>query len=526
MPSERIANSIRARRDEVTRSLQAVAGEGFQVEVLREQFAHVVQDLMRFEDEGWLKLWGDADKAVKGFTLEDVRKVTVYLEKQTKILGDLLGRGLRLKNNHAFGRGFNYEVITPDGKSEKLKPRHRAIMENPHNWETVFSPTAIKELNRIIYTSGNIILMYDEKEKSFERLAIDVDISDYISDSRFPTRIKYYLRTWTERNDLRSSSGEGNAAQVKYEWVPTSSYVATNPRTRPKTISYMSKAIPVNWDAVIIDRRYNRDNGETWGVPDAFSAAAPAHIYATYMKDGAMLQHALSAIAFVVKAKTETAGRTAGAKLQRDKAGQAAITGPETEIQSMPRAGSVNLYEGRPLVARVAAALDVSTTGLTSDPGPGGSYASENALSAPEQMAALSRQEDFANLFAEIFRVIKAEGARINFKRLDTDPVHRQLQSLGLARTMGFIHQAEGRERTLELLDIEPTSTALPKPDEFTGSKYSTLKAQVDAGLVNAADAAANSSDDPNASQGNSGAVGSLDDANSARDDDSAAGTA
>lgn len=524
MSSERIANSIRARRDEMEHKLQAVAGDGYEVKVLRESFAHVVQDLMRFEDEGWLQLWGDADKAVKGFTLEDVRKVTVYLEKKTKILGDLLGRGLRLKNNHAFGRGFNYEVIAPDGKSEKLKPRHRAIMEDPHNWETVFSPTAIKELNRIIYTSGNIILMYDEREKSFERLAIDVDIADYIADSKYPTRIKYYLRSWTERNDLRPNDS-GNPAETRYEWVPTSSYVATNPRVKPKTISYASKPIPVNWGAVIIDKRYNRDNGETWGVPDAFAAAAPAHVYATYMKDGAMLQHALSAIAFVVKAKTETAGRTAGAKLQRDKAGQSAITGPETEIQSMPRAGSVNLYEGRPLVARVAAALDVSTTGLTSDPGPGGSYASENALSAPEQMAALSRQEDFANLFAEIFRVIKAEGARINFKRLDTDPIHRQLQSLGLARTFGFIHQEEGRERTLELLDIEPTSTAMPKPDEFTGSKYSTLKAQVDAGLINDADAAA-ASNDPNASQGNSGTVGSLDDANSARDDDAAAGTA
>lgn len=523
--SERIANSVRARRDQLQQALREVAGDGYEIEVLRENFAGVVQDLMRFEDEGWLQLWGDADKATKGFTLADVKKVTPYLEKKTKILADLLGRGLRLKNNHAFGRGFNYEVLTAEGKVEKLKPRHQAIIDDPHNWETIFSPSALKEINRIIFTSGNVILMYDTKLKAFERLAIDVDIADYLAYDRFPSRIKYYLRTWTERDDLRNQPGSstGNQPQVRYEWVPTSSYVATNPRVRPKTIQYMSKPIPVNWDAVIIDKRYNRDNGETWGVPDAFGAAAPAHVYATAMKDFAMLQHALSAIAFVVKAKTEAAGRAAGAKMQKDKVGQAAITGPETEIQSMPRAGSINMYEARPLVARVAAALDVSTTGLTSDPGPGGSYASENALSQPEQMAALSRQEDFANLFAEIFRVIKADGARINFKRLDTDPIHRQLQSLGLARTMGFIHQEEGRERTIELLDINPTSSEMPKPDEFTGSKYSTLSAQVDAGLVDdpAADGA-----DPNARQGNSGAVGSLDDANSARDDDAAAGTA
>lgn len=519
--SERVANNIRASRDNLEMRLREVAGDGFEVKVLRESFANVVQDLMRFEDENWLQIFGDADKAVKGFTLADVKKVTPYLEKKTKILGDLLGRGLRLKNNHLFGRGYSFE---PKDSGDTIKPRHKAIMEDPNNWEQVFSPTALKEINRIIYTSGNLLIMFNERDKQFERLAIDINIENYISYDRSPSRIKYYLRTWSERDDLNGGDNRSKSTP-RYEWVPTSSYAATNPRVKPKTIKYGQKNIPVNWDAVIIDKRYNRDNGETWGVPDSFSAAAPAHIYATYMKDGAMLQHALSAIAFVVKAKTETAGRTAGAKLQRDKVGQSAITGPETEIQSMPRAGSVNLYEGRPLVARVAASLDVSTTGLTSDPGPGGSYASENALSQPEQMAALSRQEDFVDLFAEIFRVIKADNLHINFKRLDTDPIHRQMQSLGLARALGGIFQSEYRARALELLDIDPLEKGLPKPDEFTGSKYATLKGQVEAGLANDADARGDS-EDPNARQGNSGAVGSLDDDNSARNDDKAAGTA
>lgn len=516
--SERVANRVRARQEEMQRQIRAISGEAYEIKALRESFAGVVQDLLRFEDENWLNLFGSLDETRKGFSLEDVKKTTKYLEKQTKIYGDLLGRGLRLKNNHAFGRGFTYE---PTGDRKAIPPRFVKLMEAPQNAEAVFSPRALKELNRIIFTSGNLLLMYDKGEQEWRRLAIDSDIANYITYDDDPTRIKYFLRTWYSTNNLNDP---GAKPVQKREWVPTSSYDASPKRPAyPDSISVDGKRVRVNKNAVILERRYNRDNGEVWGVADAFAAAAPAHIYATYIKDGAMLQHALSAISFVVKARTEAAAKAASAKVQQRKIGQTAITGPETEIQSLPRAGSVNLYEGRPLVARVAAALDVSTTGITSDPGPGGSYASENALSAPEQMAALSRQEDFHELFREIFRIMGAP-VEINFKRLDVDPIHRQMQSLGLARTFGFIHQEEGRDRTLELLDIVPTSNELPKPDEFTGSKYSTLRAQIDAGLVDDPD---NRGDgDPNPRQGNSGAVGSLDDDNSARDADRDSGTA
>lgn len=514
------ANKLKSAYDQAQESVREIVGDGAKVEILKESFNQIVADLIRLEDEGWTNLTDFNDETKKGLSLKDAQEVTKYLERQTKILGDLLGRGLRLKNNHVFGRGFSYER-----EGGKIQPRFKAIIEDPHNWEEVFSPTACKAINRIFFTSGNLILLYDRTERQFHKLAIDLDIDGIVSDEKYPGKIKYYLRKWKVEDTL-------NGVEEEYkEFVPTSTYDATNPKY-PATIKVGNERVKVNRNAVIIDRRLNRDNGETWGVPDSFSAAAPAVVYASYVRDAAMVQHALAAISFVVKAKTQAGAKTAGAKIQSGRVGQAAITGPETEIQAMPRAGTVNMYEGRPLVARVASALDVSVTGITSDTGTGGSYASENALSAPEQMSALSRQEDFVNLFAEIFRVIGATDMSINFKRLDVDPVHRQMQSLGLARTLGFIHQAEGRERSLELLDIDPISDAMPEPDEFTGSKYSTLAEQIDREMT-AADKAAKAAADAKAasnalpSQGNSGAVGSLDQSgNDARNSDKNAGNA
>src|SRR5690606_354794 len=123
-----------------------------------------------------------------------------------------------------------------------------------------------------------------------------------------------------------------------------------------------------------------------------------------------------------------------------------------------------------------------------------------------------------SSFFAEVFRVMGADDIVINWARLDTDPIHRSMQSLGLARTLGGISQAEYRTRSLELLDVKALSDKLPEPDEFTGSKYATLAGQIDAGLIDDPDA--DNSSGAIASQGISGDVGSLDDANSARDAD------
>lgn len=489
--------------------------------VLVEAFGQVVTDLLKIEDDGWLPI-SQAFMAenVKGMDLENAKKTTCYLEKQTKVMGGLLGRGLRLKNNHVFGRGYSIKSSAADDKDGKPKTWITNIIEDEDNWNTIFSPTALKELNRILFTSGNLVIMYDSTTKLFERLAIDVNIENALTYPENRSRLKYILRTYVMQDDI---SGE---TQTKREWVPTLAYKnrlkaqgKKLPTVLPRKAGATVADVPVSQTSVIIEKRINKDNGDTWGVPDAFGAAPWAVLYSTYLKDGAKLQNALAAISYLVKAKTELAAKAAGAKVSQGRIGMAAVGGVDTEIQQVPRAGAVDLYEGRPIQAQAAAAMDVSVTGLAADPGLGGSYASENALSQPEQLAALSRQEDFVDFFRQIFAAMGAKDMVLDFKRLDVDPIHRSMQSLGIAREQGGINQQEYRNRSLELLDIDPTSTDLPEPDAWTGSKSSTLAAVQDDP----------DPDDTSAvpSQGNSGAVGSLDDnGNSARSDDAAAGTA
>ena len=508
------------RAESVKRSIEVARremdlGEAADLDFLRESFASVADAIVRLDDEGWEPINSVLASASghKGLTIEDLQKLLKYTERNVKT-NNLLGRGLRLKNNYIFGRGFQY--VRKSG--EAIQPRFQAIIDDPENQEVVFSETAVKELNRILYTGGNLLVIFNQKTRKFSRITVEPQLANYIAYDDDQSRVKYWCRTYQKRNDL----SPGAAPEAVVEWIPVWQYAQTAGKRIPDSIDIGGgKKEPVNRDCVVIDLRVNRDDGETLGVPDCLAALPWAWAANEYLKDGSRLAKALAAIAYHVKAKTLAAATSAGAKIQKGRIGSAAITGPDTEIQSIPRAGGIDMYEGRPLQSAVALALDVSVAALTADTARGGSYASETALSQPEQLAALSRQKDFEDFFSRLFKAMGATDLAINFSRIDRDPIHRVIQSLGIARQLGGISQEEFRDVTLELLDVARLSTTLPAPDEFTGSKASTLKAYLDDQLSVQKD---QSAQDAIASQGNSGVVGSLDDSgNSARQDDKAA---
>lgn len=510
------AISIRQARLQHQEAMRDLANGELIPKAMAEALGNAVSDLLKFEDEGWTLLNKLDYTNTKGISLAEVKDVTGYLEQQVKVSGGLLGRGLRLKNNHFSGRGFAFR--REDGG--EIKPRFRKIINDPVNQQEVFSATAIKELNRILYTSGNLFIVYNQEHGEFSRMSVDQSIEEVLVDPASPGRIRYVLRCMNVVDDL---SGTRSVAR---EWIPTVTH--RDSMRKRKTPLPNSLPLPgadgerafVRHDSVVIERRVNKDNGDIWGLPDSFSAAPWAMMYSTYLRDGAKLQNALAAISYVVRVKTEAAAKAAGSQISTGRVGGAAVTGPGTEIESMPRAGAIDLYEGRPIQAQVASNLDVSTTAIASDPGPGGSYASESALSQPEQLAALSRQEDFADLYRQIFMAIGADDIVIDFARLDTDPIHRTMQGLTLAREKGAINQRQYRERAMELYDIPGDIDQLPEPDAWTGSKASTL---VDAAPMDDPDISVSSAP----GQGVSGDVGALDDdGNDARNSDRDAGEA
>lgn len=494
------ARAIRERSRRMDEKMSETSGATEMIELLKENYSALTRDVLKFEDQFWGPLVGWS-LTEKGFSLEEIQKIAVYAEKQVKT-NALLGRGLRLKNNHVFGRGFIYE--STEGT---IAPRFQAIIDDPDNQEVLFSSTALKKNNRILFNSGNLFVIWNEKTKKFSRAAIDIHIDNVITYDDDPERVKYYLHSYSVRDDV-----SGKPEDTVKEWVPTSTYKAGNKGTIPPAIKINGDDVKVSRDRVIIDLRVNNDSGEVWGVPDCLSALPWAWAAGEYLRDGAKLIKALATLAYQIKAKTESAQKRAAAQVARAKVASTAITGPDTEMTAMPKGNAVDLYTGRPLQAQVASALDVSVTSLTGDTAKGGSNGAESTLSLPEQLSALSRQEDFDGFLARCFQAMGAKNVRINFAKLSTDPLHRQGQTALLFRSQGGISQEEFRGLGLEILDIKGDASDLPEPDAWTGSKASTLS-----------DPEA-PTDDVNSRQGNSGVAGSLADDNELRSTDASGG--
>lgn len=499
------ADYVKRHVESVRMQITDTLGDAHDVPQLREAFDSMVGALISLDDQGWEPLFGLSHSNDRGFSLDNIKKVSRFAEEQSKS-NTLMGRGLRLRNNHVFGRGYTFDL--PTAPSGKVPPSLRKIVDDPDNQEVLFSPTAMKKNNRVLFNTGTLIVLWNKRTRKFSRLGVQ-DIFQRIAFDDDADRTKYYGRSYTIQNDL--TSGEPKTVE---EWIPLWSYADSN-KALPASIVMGGKRIPVNRDLIAIDLRVNSDIDEAWGVPDCLAALPWAWAYNEYLKDGSKLLKAIAAIALQVKAKTAKAAAAAGAKLSNGRVAQQVITGPDTTIESIPRTNVVDLYTGRPIAANVAAALDVSVTAITTDTGKGGSYGSEQTLTLPEQLSALGRQEDFIGFFSQVFRAIGHPEAVLNFKRLSVDPIHRQVQSLGLAFTLGGISQKELRAAALELLDIQGDIDTLPEPNAFTGAKTFSLEDDPDADNRN--------DSDPNARQGNSGAVGKMNDSNSTRDDDAAA---
>ena len=455
--------------------------------------SNIIHAVMQFEeDQGWNVLGGiTPSEEVKGIAYNQLVNVIKKSEEMTKT-NALMGHALRVKTNHFSGRGFTFD-IKPAGSKGNVAPRFQKMIDDTENQRVIFSTTAMKNLNRILWNTGNLFALWNEKEKEFTLLSVDGSLDgDFIAYDDNPSRIKYYKRSYSIQNDLDAN---GKPRRVE-EWIPVLEHKEKVGAKLPKTIKVGGQDDQkVSQDSVIIDLRVNKDEDDAWGVPDCFSAIPWAWASAEYIKDGSKLLKAYAAIAYQIKTKTEAGKKAAGAAIATGKIGGSAVTGVDTEISQVNKASAVDLYTGRPIQAMFASAVDLSVTSVTNDTGKGGAYGSEQVLTTPELMAALSRQEELGGFYARCFRAMGIE-ASVKFSQLQSDPSHRVSQGLTLGYTSGAFSQLEYRTKMLALYDVEGNPEELPEPNAFTGSKVSTLTDDA--------------VDDVNSGQGKSGAVGAL----------------
>jgi hypothetical protein len=450
-----------------------------QVDVLQESWDEAAGALLRLrtEDEGW-KILGQVS-ADNGFSLKTLKDVAKKAEVQATG-NPLLKAAFELRFNPIFSRGFQIE-------GEK-KPRYQRKLDNPTVQETLFSDDGLDALERTCFNVGNLFLAYNRLTGDLQRIPFE-QISHRAVDPDFPTRTAYYQWSHT-RTDF-----DGKNKNI-IEWLPVVEWTAAG----KDTIDEIAKA-PVNHDWTLIDMRVNVPSTGHWGIPDSFPALPYAWAYSEYIRDASSLLKALNMIAWKVVGKSKAQAQTAGVSLagHRKTAGVAAMTAG-TELSAMPKAGQVDMADGRALAAMVASSTGVSTSALLSLAE--GNGVAVQSLDGTTVAMARSRQKRWETFYKRVFLAMGLDGLTINFPKISEDPIHRQVSSLATGRATGAIWADEYREAFMEAMSIKPLHSKAPDVEEFA-------QAQNALGFLTQS-AAAEAQSDPIARQGNSGVAGKL----------------
>lgn len=467
----------------MTDSLAFIAAELEKSNLERQSLEERVSDLaLRLDTIGWEPALGWDDDG--GMTLEALKQTSRTLTDMVAT-APLMKRAAELRHGYVFGQGVSFENAEA--------PRYQDIMDEPYNKAALFSMPAREELMKTRLTDGNLFVLRSKDTKpKFYRIPLS-EISGVLTDPQSSERVWALQRTWTERN------GTDPDGTTKTKWFYTSTYSGT----RKQKIG--DHSVDSKFDMIFMP--FNRQVGFTFGVPDGYPAITWAIAYAEYLKNNSKLVKAYAQIAWKASTKTQQGGANVAAQITSPGTAGTASMGPQTDLTPMPRAGSdVSFENGRPLASMVAAALGVSVVALTADPGAAGSsYGSAQTLDTPTIIVMSTIQEGWKAFYEEVFRSLSARGKpiTIKFPQIENDPIYRQLQSLGLAYAQGGLTQKEFREKVVELLSIQNPDEGLPEPDNFNNAHLTPEEA-----AKNAVALKVQSTGDPTARQGNSGATG------------------
>lgn len=470
-----------------------------QVGVLQEHWDEAAAAMLRLrtEDAGW-SIIGQVN-STDGFSLRTLKDIAKKAEVQATG-NPLLKAAFDLRFNPIFSRGFQIEG--------DVKPRFQRKLDNISVQETLFSEDGFEQLERTCFNVGNLFLGYNRVTGDMLRIPFE-QITNRAVDPDFPSRTAYYQ--WSRAR----TEFDGRTTNL-VEWIPVVEWSVDGKDTVDEIANH-----PVNHDWIIVDHRVNVPTTGHWGIPDAFPALPYAWAYSEYIRDASSLLKALTMIAWKVVGKSKAQAQTAGVALagQRKTAGVAAMT-KDTTMEAVPKAGQVDMNDGRALAAMVASSTGVSTSALLSLAE--GSGMAVQAMDGPTVAMARARQKRWKNFYRRVFMAMGLDGLSINFPKISEDPIHRQVSSLATGRATGAIWADEYRAAFMEAMSISPTHDKAPDVEEYA-------QAQNALGFLNMMEqlsAAAGGEADPIARQGNSGVAGRLGEIdNTNRNQDAKAGS-
>ena len=300
-----------------------------------------VKNMLAFEDRGWEKWWGSFGDDVEGFSLTDIQEISETI-REYMVGSPLIKRGILLRRSYVWSKGISIPGVEKTNQ-RGVQPLLRRFYLDPTNQDSIFSSNAHEELEGVAYSDGVALAFCSNigGRKTVRIIPIS-QITDIRVNPDFPDEIWAYQRSWNR------TLSNGSPKTIS-RWYYTYRFSGT----KQKTITTNGKAVEVDPDTIVVDKRFNGQVGWPLGIPDALPVIAWAKLYSEFLKYGKVMSEALAKFAFKVVSKTSAGAANAAAKVGGSTgSGRTASLVEGQDIVPLNSAGrGYDFNSGRPLAA-------------------------------------------------------------------------------------------------------------------------------------------------------------------------------
>jgi len=380
----------------ISRAREALTPTGMQdmLEIVTESF----HDLsLRVEDQGWKKIGQDDDHMTRDALITAARDGRVLA-----VAHPLVRRGLSLRTAYVHGQG-GPQVTVETGGDQDVNRVVQDWWEARANQAALTGPEARARLERALSTDGNVFIACPTNPRTGtvqSRTIPFEQITRIITNPDDRLQPWFYERTYSHRPDPFQETEETVTV-----YHPD---IAYSPVSRPRTIG----GHRVRWDQPVRHVKVNDLDGWQYGIGDTFSIAPYARAYRDFLTDWARLMRSLSQFAWRSTADGKRAARMrqALARIPNSTppgndggAGASMVLGTGESLEAIPKTGAtIDAESGRPLLAMIAAGLDVPVTMLSTDPGITGARSTAETLDEPMYLSMRARQDVWAAVYTDI----------------------------------------------------------------------------------------------------------------------------
>lgn len=447
-----------------------------------ETFRESLTDLMRFlEDVNWVSI--DGWEQDNGFSLDAIKENADRI-RALVAMNPTIKKAVNARAGYVWSRGVQFEG---SGTSKMLN--------NKRNKALLFSQNSHWRLETQLATDGNVWVAKDKKTEEVILIPI-TQIAGWVLDKKDPSRVNYWLRSYTEivKN---FSTGVETKKEIRV-FYPAHDYTGG--------VVGEIDGIKVDRTMTVAHAAANRQEGWILGIPDVLAAMFWAKAHKELFEAGATYVKAQGRFASKVVAKTTNGAQNSASRIAEaprrdpqtgeilDSGGTAVMSGG-LDYQLMGKmSGGVDFENFDPVAGLVAAALDVPVDVLLGK--------SDSDIKSLEQ-SVIDAMKMRQSLWTEFFEAVFGRKVSVKWPKIRTEPEYRRLQAVEIANNTNVLHRHELRQLTLEGFDIEGDPNDLP--DIAEQPDVAIAKAKGDDAAVHAAAA-----DDRKAAVGEQGVTGKV----------------